>query len=218
MVVHGVGRRAPRTVTAGRHLFEAGGVGSEVLVGEELLPFRPIALAAQGERMTRVLVAFASKMGGTQGIAEAIGEELLDRGLDVEVRVVGEVSSVDGYDCVVLGSAIYAARWRLEAARFFRRHTAELAGRGVWLFESGWIGKHPEFLAATPGGRRRAKRVGADMPVVFGGRLDPDLATGLLDRMLARRRPGDFRDFTEIRTWARKVADSVSTTGKQVNR
>jgi menaquinone-dependent protoporphyrinogen oxidase len=166
--------------------------------------------------MTRVLVAFASKMGGTQGIAEAIGEELLGRGLDVEVRDVGGVSSVDGYGAVVLGSAIYTARWRPEAARFVRRHSAELAGRRVWLFESGWIGKHPELLAATPGGRRRATRVGADMPVVFGGRLDPDLATGPLDRMLARRKSGDFRDFTKIRTWARKVADSVLATTKQV--
>jgi menaquinone-dependent protoporphyrinogen oxidase len=164
---------------------------------------------AQGERMTRVLVAFASKMGATTGIAEVIGEELLGRGLDVEVREVGEVSSVEGYDCVVLGSAVYAARWRPEAARFFRRHAAGLAGRRVWLFESGWIGKRPELLAATPGGRRRAKRVGADMPVVFGGRLDPGLATGPVDRILARRMPGDFRDFTEIRIWARKVADSA---------
>jgi menaquinone-dependent protoporphyrinogen oxidase len=188
----------------------------EVLVQKELLLFRLIALLAQGERMTRVLVAFASKMGGTQGIAEAIGEELLDRGLDVEVHAVAGMSSVDGYGAVVLGSAIYAARWRPEAARFFRRHTAKLAGRRVWLFESGWIGKRPELLAATPGGRRRATRVGADMPVVFGGRLDPDLATGPLDRLLARRMSGDFRDFTEIRTWARKVADSVPATGKQV--
>lgn len=167
--------------------------------------------------MTRVLVAFASKMGGTQGIAEAIGEELLAGGLDVKVRDVGAVSSVEGYDGVVLGSAIYAARWRPAARRFFRRHANELVGRGVWLFESGWIGKRPELLTATPGGRRRATRVGADMPVVFGGRLDPDLATGLVDRMIARRRPGDFRDFTEIRTWARKVADSVLATTNKSN-
>jgi menaquinone-dependent protoporphyrinogen oxidase len=188
----------------------------EVLVGEELLPFRLVAVPEQGGGMTRVLVAFASKMGGTRGIAEAIGEELLGCGLDVEVRDVGGVTSVEGYGGVVLGSAIYAARWRPEAARFFRRHTDGLAGRQVWLFESGWIGKRPELLAATPGGRRRAGRIGADMPVVFGGRLDPDLATGPVDRLLARRMPGDFRDFTEIRTWARKVADSVLTTRKHV--
>jgi hypothetical protein len=99
----------------------------------------PITTPTQGDRMTRVLVAFASKMGATTGIAEVIGEELLGRGLDVEVREVGEVSSVEGYDCVVLGSAVYAARWQPEAARFFRRHAAGLTGRRVRLFESGWI-------------------------------------------------------------------------------
>jgi menaquinone-dependent protoporphyrinogen oxidase len=149
-------------------------------------------------------------MGSTRGIAEAIGEELRERGLRVEVRNVREADSPDYYDAVVLGSAVYAARWRPEATRWVNQHAEELGRHPVWLFESGWIGKRPDPVVATPGGRRRAQHIGAEAPTVFGGRLDPDLATGFFDRMLAKRMPGDFRDFDEIRSWAGQVADMLA--------
>ncbi|HET9138770.1 flavodoxin domain-containing protein [Actinophytocola sp.] len=165
--------------------------------------------------MTRVLVAYASKMGSTKDIAEAIGEELQKRGLRAEVRNVREADSPDYYDAVVLGSAVYAGRWRPEATRWFKRHAAELARHPVWLFESGWIGKRPETLTASPGGRRRAAHIGTQPPTVFGGRLDPGRATGFFDRSLAKRMPGDSRDFAEIRAWAGQVADTLTTTAKR---
>lgn len=159
--------------------------------------------------MTRVLVAFATKMGSTKEIAEAIGNRLTERGCLAEVRPADMVDTVDGYDAVVLGSAVYASAWRPEAARFVRRLRHQLATRPVWLFESGWLGRRPSTLVATPGARRRARRVGAPTPTVFGGRLDPDLATGFLDRMLANRMSGDARDWDEIAAWADRVADTL---------
>lgn len=161
--------------------------------------------------MTRVLVAYASKMGSTGEIAEAIGARLTERGCLAEVRSAETVESIDGYDAVVLGSAVYATRWRPEAVRFVRRHQARLAARPTWLFESGWLGKRPSTLVATPGARRRAAKVGALTPIVFGGRLDPDLTTGHMDRMLAKRMSGDARDWDEIKSWADQVADTLVT-------
>jgi menaquinone-dependent protoporphyrinogen oxidase len=166
--------------------------------------------------MTRVLVAYASKMGSTKDIAEAIGAELTRRGLRVEVRNVREADSPDFYDAVVLGSAVYTARWRPEARRYVKHHTAELTAHPVWLFESGWIGTRPDPLTPTSFGRRRAARIGATPPTVFGGRLDPDRATGFLDRAVARKTPGDFRDFDEIRAFAGQVADALTTTGTEL--
>ena len=159
--------------------------------------------------MTQVLVAYASKMGATREIAEAIGARFTERGLRTTVLDAGTVDSVAEHDAVVLGSAVYAARWRPEAVRFARRHRAALSDRRTWLFESGWIGPRPASVTATPGARRRASRLGAPVPTVFGGRLDPALATGLLDRALAKRMPGDARDWDEIRTWADRVADAL---------
>lgn len=165
--------------------------------------------------MTRVLVAYATKMNGTKGIAEVIGDELTARGLKVEVRNVREADSPDYYDAVVLGSAVYAARWRPEAKHWFNQHADELARHPVWLFESGWVGKQPPTISPTPGGRKRATRLGAGPPTVFGGRLDPSLASGLVDRMLAKRMPGDARDFDEIRAWAGQVADALTAAPAQ---
>jgi menaquinone-dependent protoporphyrinogen oxidase len=163
--------------------------------------------------MTRVLVAFATKMGSTRGIADAVGEELLRRGLAVDVRNVREVSSLGDYQAVVLGSAVYMGRWRPEAARFVRQRIAELTKRRVWLFESGWIGERPEGPAATAGGLDRAQQVGAAAPAVFGGCLDPALATGLIDRMVAKRRSGDFRNWDDIRAWTTTIADVLAAAG-----
>jgi menaquinone-dependent protoporphyrinogen oxidase len=160
--------------------------------------------------MTRVLVAFATKMGSTRGIADAVGEELLRHGLVVDVRNVREVSSLGDYQAVVLGSAVYMGRWRPEAVRFVRRHVAELIKLRVWLFESGWIGERPEGLAATAGGLDRAQQVGAFAPTVFGGCLDPALANGLIDRMVAKRKSGDFRNWDDIRVWTTTIADVLA--------
>jgi menaquinone-dependent protoporphyrinogen oxidase len=160
--------------------------------------------------MTRVLVAYASKMGATKEIADAIGGRLGDRGCQADVRSAGAVTSVDAYDAVVLGSAVYVTRWRREAVRFARRFRKQLAARRVWLFESGWVGTRPEEPEPSAGARRTAARVGARTPAVFGGRLDPELATGFLDRRLAREMAGDARDWGEITAWADEVADTLT--------
>jgi menaquinone-dependent protoporphyrinogen oxidase len=167
--------------------------------------------------MTRVLVAFASKMGATKEIARAIGDRLIERGCWADVRPAGSVDSVDGYDAVVLGSAVYATRWRREAVRFVHRHGRHLPAHAVWLFESGWVGTRPRTVVATTGARRRARRLGAPAPAVFGGRLDPELATGRMDRALARSLPGDARDWDDIRAWADTVADAL-TAGHEPHR
>jgi menaquinone-dependent protoporphyrinogen oxidase len=164
-----------------------------------------------GCSMTRAVVAFAGKMGSTRDIAVAVGEELRRHGLTVDVCDVRAVSSIEDYDAVVLGSAVYAGRWRPEAARFLKRNIPALAKRGVWLFESGWIGKRPQLLAATSGGCKRALQVGAASPTVFGGRLDPARATGPIDRMVAKGKSGDFRNWDEIRAWAATIAATLVT-------
>jgi menaquinone-dependent protoporphyrinogen oxidase len=160
--------------------------------------------------MTQVLVAYASKMGATKEIAEAIGARLTEHGLHATVADAGTVARVDDYDAIVLGSAVYAARWRPEAVRFVRRHRAALTDRRTWPFESGWVGTRPTTISATPGARRRAGRIGAPAPTVFGGRLDPALTTGFMDRSIARAMPGDGRDWDEIRAWADHVAESLA--------
>ena len=74
--------------------------------------------------MTNVLVAYASKYGATAELAEAIAERLRESGLQADCREADGVKSLDPYDAVVLGSAVYMARWRGGARKFLRRHCA----------------------------------------------------------------------------------------------
>ena len=159
--------------------------------------------------MTRILLAYASKMGSTREIAEFIGAGLRDHGVDVDVRDVRHVGLLDDYDTVVLGTAVSGTRWRPEARQFWRARRAELTTRRVWVFESGWVGPRPRDPRPTTGGRRRAAAVGAAGPRVFGGRLDPALATGPVDRLLAGRMPGDARDWDDIRRWTADIAAAL---------
>ncbi|HEU4947151.1 MAG TPA: flavodoxin domain-containing protein [Kribbella sp.] len=160
-----------------------------------------------------VLVAYATKMGSTAGIAEAIGAELRRGGHRVDVRDVAEVGSIAAYDAVVLGSAVYIRRWRPEAVRFLRRHADELRERQVWLFHSGSLGADKDTPQSLPRNVvRLVHRIGATPPVTFAGRLDPAAARGFLAGRLARGDlAGDFRDWDRIARWARDVSSAISS-------
>lgn len=89
----------------------------------------------------RVLVAYATKYGGTAEIAEKIGQMLRETGLRAEVLLADRVSDLSAYSAVVLGSAVYIGRWRKDAAKFLKANEQLLARQMVWLFSSGPTGE-----------------------------------------------------------------------------
>ncbi|MEU4191714.1 flavodoxin domain-containing protein [Kribbella sp. NPDC026611] len=163
-----------------------------------------------------VLVAYASKAGATAGIAEAIGDELRAHGHLVDVLDVAQVNDLTPYDAVVLGSAIYARRWRPEAVHFLRHHTAELRDRQVWLFHSGPVGPDKDQAQTMPRAvRHAAEKIGATPAVTFAGRLTPETATGFLARHLATGTlSGDSRDWSKIRAWATDLDAALTATNR----
>jgi menaquinone-dependent protoporphyrinogen oxidase len=64
------------------------------------------------------LVAFATKHGSTAGIAEAVAEPLRQAGLKVDVSPAAQVSALDRYGAVIVGSAVYMNRWQKEGTDF----------------------------------------------------------------------------------------------------
>lgn len=69
-----------------------------------------------------VLVAYASRHGATQGIAERIARTLESDGLEVTPKPVDTVDAIEGYDAFVVGGAAYIGHWLKDAASFVRRH------------------------------------------------------------------------------------------------
>lgn len=159
----------------------------------------------------KVLVAYATKMGATTGIATAIADELRRKGHQADLREVSGVRTIDEYDAVVLGSAIYLRRWRPEAVRFLRKHTRELRDRQVWLFHSGPVGADRDQIQAMPANvTRLARRIGATPAMTFAGRLEPDTAKGFLARRMATTDlAGDFRDWDLVTAWSQDVAAAI---------
>src|SRR4249919_3122360 len=88
----------------------------------------------------KVLVSAASRHGSTAEIAQVIGEVLAEAGFTVTVAAPDEVSSVDGFGAVILGSAVYAGHWLAPAKQLVDRLGADLASRPLWLFSSGPVG------------------------------------------------------------------------------
>ena len=115
-----------------------------------------IVTGRTGAVMTRSAVAYATKLGSTREIAEALAAELLAAGLDPDVQQVNDVRSLVGYDAVVLGSALYAAHWQRDANRFVQRHLEALQAVPVWLFSSGPLDSRLRSTSRSPSTRRRS--------------------------------------------------------------
>ncbi len=100
----------------------------------------------------KVLVSAASKHGATAEISEEIAKELREAlqerggegGDSVEVRPPERVNSVEDYDAVVLGSAVYAGHWLESARELAEHHAGALSERPTWLFSVGPIGDPPK--------------------------------------------------------------------------
>jgi menaquinone-dependent protoporphyrinogen oxidase len=134
----------------------------------------------------------------------------------VDVRRAREVRSLEGRRAVVLGSAVYMARWRRDAMRLLRRRR-ELKEREVWLFSSGAVGEDKD----EPDERRdrwtkpmRVEQLAAEVKahehVVFGGCVSED--AGFLRKRMAKNIPPELRDrrgWSAIEAWAQKIADSL---------
>jgi menaquinone-dependent protoporphyrinogen oxidase len=168
--------------------------------------------------MSRILVAYATKHGSTAEIAQAIGRMLAGRGHGVDVLEAAVVADLQGYDAVVLGSAVYMGRWQKDGIELLKRHAATLRSRPTWLFSSGPTGGtgdadtavHEATAApmSVPAGKdvaRWAGEIGARGHATFAGRIGDDM-TGLLERWMPR---GDWRDFEVIEAWARSIADAL---------
>ncbi len=74
--------------------------------------------------MKRVLVTYATMAGSTAEVAEAVAEVLEAHGLAADVRPMGEVESLAGYDGVVAGGPMIMG-WHRGARAFLRRHRRE---------------------------------------------------------------------------------------------
>lgn len=161
-----------------------------------------------------VLIAYATRLGSTRGIASRLGAALAADGLATTVVPVTSVTDLRAYDAFVIGSAVYAGHWMTEAGRFIEDHQAVLAAHPVWLFSSGPVGELPTRHApvAPAGIDALGLSVFARGHRIFAGALDhaaiDGAGFGSVERFIAKRfvPEGDFRDWPAIVAWAQEIA------------
>jgi menaquinone-dependent protoporphyrinogen oxidase len=154
-----------------------------------------------------VLLAYATRFGSTQEVAEAITASLRADELEVDLQPMQEVKSLDRYDAVVLGAAIYNAKWNAEAHKFLSLYQDALSQLPVAIFTLGPLSPSD---AAKRNSRRQLDSELAKYPwlkpvalEIFAGKYDPSKpGMSFFDRFLPAR---DVRNWEAIRAWARAL-------------
>jgi menaquinone-dependent protoporphyrinogen oxidase len=171
----------------------------------------------------RVLVAYDTIHGSTAEVAERIGTELCARGLQADIRFVGNVENIDAYSAVILGSAIYEFRWLPDAMAFLKKNQASLSSLPVAYFIV-----CSALFQDTPENRDTVKEsfidpVLAEYPDIkplsiglFGGAVDfkkeqynlfEKIVLRILGLIAGFKDNADWRNWEYISTWASEVGE-----------
>lgn len=171
-------------------------------------------MTTQSGRRRTLLIAVASRHGSTAAISERLHARLLRDLPEDEWRIdtadCDEISSIEGYDVVILGSAVYLGRWLRPATRLLVTASAS-PPEGLWLFSSGPIGADALGSEVMP----ILRHANADLKVVehvmFAGALDADGLKGWEKGVttLMRITGGDFRNWDDIDDWASRIATQL---------
>jgi menaquinone-dependent protoporphyrinogen oxidase len=151
--------------------------------------------------MSTVLVAYATRNGSTQRVAEAVAATLRDQGVQAECRPARTVRDpVLGFDLVVVGAPLYNGRWHRDAHRFLKRNRHQLPPVAVF-----GMGPRTDEAHAWLRSRIQLDRALTKHPwlaptsiALFGGVDPPGKAAGR-----------DLRDWAAITTWAAHLTHRV---------
>jgi menaquinone-dependent protoporphyrinogen oxidase len=164
----------------------------------------------------KILVTYATALGSTVGVAEAIGKTLAEGGAEVEVRRMVDVTDLTPYRAVVAGSSIHGGEWLPEAMLFIQMNQAALTRKPFAMFTVC-------MTMAMKNGKYRSAVVDWLEPVrtlvkpvsegYFAGVLDISKIPSCADRLKFRLSvmfgawaEGDHRDWIAIRAWANLLA------------
>ncbi len=75
--------------------------------------------------MKRILVTYSTMAGSTAEVAQAVAQEIVAKGAQVDVLPLSEVTSLTMYDGVVIGAPMIMG-WHRAASSFLKKHRDEL--------------------------------------------------------------------------------------------
>lgn len=163
----------------------------------------------------KVLVVYATRAGSTGEIGDAIGQQLCAEGWQADVKEVSAVASLEGYDAVIVGSAVRYGNWLPEMLAFMQRHQAALRQRPLACFTACNKAKDQSVASVTEMkaySKAARELVEPKAEVFLAGKIDP-ATLSWFERMMVKligSPEGDFRDWAVIKAWARSIAPLLS--------
>ena len=160
----------------------------------------------------KILVAYATRRGDVEGLADLLGADLRYLSHDVAVLPARAVTDLTHYGAVVLGAAVYDGAWHKEAVDFIDKVAHDLDRRPTWLFAARPLTEDNLVELSQPIAEmyQSAARVHAVSTKVFDARThNPEsLYQG---PMPYGRRAGDWRDAQAVDRWAHEIAHELYT-------
>ncbi len=156
---------------------------------------------------TTILVAYVTKYGSTQEIAEAITRQLRESGFEVDIQPMKKVRTIAPYQAVVLGAPMYMFHLVRDTLRFLSHFKMALIEKQTAIFSLGPFNDVEKEWAEVRGQfDKELAKVPWFMPVakeVFGGKFDPTKLSFPLNLLPALKQipASDIRDWTKIRKW-----------------
>jgi menaquinone-dependent protoporphyrinogen oxidase len=162
----------------------------------------------------KILVAYATRTGTTQEVAQAIGEVLAEKGAAVDVRNVREIDDPTTYQALVLGSGVRAGNLMPEAVEFVEANQRALEQMpAAYFVVCATLQEDTEENRQVVAGYLDPLRELVE-PVtegLFAGAIERSKLSLPLRLMLKamKAEDGDWRDWDAIRTWAAEVYPSL---------
>ncbi|MDV6304712.1 flavodoxin domain-containing protein [Rhodococcus cerastii] len=154
----------------------------------------------------RLLICTAGRHGATHSLGQEMGRVFEHEGVDVDIQAPESVTRVDGYDAVIIGSAVYSDRW-VPAAKALVDRVSRSEHPPIWLFSCGPLHSSDRPVNVISDAAHAVSVLHVIAHRTFPGRLDPDkLSVGerqIFDNSGAVA--GDFRDWVLVCNWAREI-------------
>ena len=158
----------------------------------------------------KILIAYATRRGGVDGLADLLADDLRYLSHDVIVMPAKAVTDLTPYGAVIVGGAVYDGAWHHDANAFVDRYQDELRRRPVWLFSARPLtDEEPdELLAPIVEMHQAALQVHAVSEKCFDARFHNPHAL-YQGPLPYGRRAGDWRDAVAVDRWAHDIAHEL---------
>ena len=158
----------------------------------------------------RLLIAYGTVAGSTKEVAQAIAEEMQNAGAHVDIKPVEDLKTIEGYDAIVVGTAVRMFHILGKTRRFLKRNKNALQNiPTAYFLVCLTMGEE------TPENIEQAKKYAQPMietkePVslgLFGGCIDHEKLNDFFGKTMKSVPEQDHRDWDLISAWGRETLE-----------